>query len=147
MFRLFCLSILAATAVYDAEKLEVPDVSCASLLGMAVIATPSDELLANSVAAACVWAVYLAVRALCSILKSRVPMGMGDIKLLSILALSMGAAGCFRLFAISGVLSGLAAAALVAMKKAEAGSEIAFVPFMAAAYALMLLEDVDVYVP
>ena len=147
MFRLFCLLILAATAVYDAERLEVPDVSCAALLGTAVICTPADTLAENCVAAAGVWAVYLAVRALCSALKSRGPMGMGDIKLLSILALMMGASGCFRLFAVAGILSGLAAALLIAIKKAEAGSEIAFVPFMAAAYALMLLEDVDVYVP
>ena len=147
MFRLLCFLILAAAAVYDAERLEVPDVSCAALLGMAVISTPVEDLENNCIAAAGVWAVYLAVRALCYALKSRVPMGMGDIRLLSILALMMGASGCFRLFAISGILSGLAAALLIAIKKAEAGSEIAFVPFMAAAYALMLLEDVDVYVP
>lgn len=145
MFRLFCLLILAATAVYDAARLEIPALSCALLCGTAVICTPPDALAQNTAAAACVWAVYLAVRALCSAAKSPVPIGMGDIKLLSILALMLGALDCFRLLAASGILSGIAAAALLVFGKADAKSEMPFAPFIAAGYALLLLEDV--YVP
>ena len=144
MFRLFCMTVLAGTAVYDSARLEVPDLSCALLLGIAVISTPADILAENCAAAAAVWTVYFCVRALCSALKSRVPIGMGDIKLISILALMTGASDCLRLLAAAGILSGLAAAVLLATKKAEAKSEIAFVPFIAAAYALMFLEDLNI---
>ena len=145
MFRLFCLSVLTATAVYDASMLEIPELSNAVLLGTAVICTPPDTLMQNASAAACVWAVYLALRALCIVLKSPVPIGMGDIKLLSILALMLGALDCFRLLAASGLLSGAAAAVLLMFRKAGAKSEIPFAPFIAAGYALLLLEEV--YVP
>ncbi|MBO4861813.1 MAG: hypothetical protein J5535_02810 [Firmicutes bacterium] len=147
MLRLFCLMILAATAVYDAARLEIPAVSCALLLGTAVVCTSADQLVDNTAAAGAVWAVYASVRALCSRAGSDVPIGMGDIKLLSILALMLGASDCFRLFAVSGILSGIAAAVLLIFKRAEAKTQIAFAPFIAAAYALLLLEDIDVYIP
>ena len=145
MFRLFCLLVLSVTAVYDAARLEIPALSCAMLLGTAVVSTPPDTLMQNASAAGCVWAAYLALRVLCSVARSPVPIGMGDIKLLSILALMLGALDCFRLFAASGLLSGAAAAALLIFRKAGAKSEIPFAPFIAAGYALLLLEEV--YVP
>jgi prepilin signal peptidase PulO-like enzyme (type II secretory pathway) len=137
--------VLSATAVYDAARLEIPALSCALLLGTAVISTPPDMLAQNAAAAACVWTVYLVIRVLCSVARSPVPIGMGDIKLLSILALMLGALDCFRLVAAAGLLSGAAAAALLIFRKADAKSEIPFAPFIAAGYAMLLLEEV--YVP
>ena len=145
MFRLFCILVLSATAVYDVRKLEIPALSYVLLAGAAVIFTPPDILAENVPAAAAVWVAYLALRASCSIAKRSVPIGMGDIKLLSILALMLGALDCLRLIAAAGLFSGAAAAALLLLKKADAKSEMAFAPFIAAGYVLIALKDV--YVP
>ena len=145
MFRLFCMAVLCFTAFYDARRLEIPPLSCVLLRGTAVVCTAPDQLADNSAVSAAVWAVYLFIRAVCSIAGSPVPVGVGDIKLLSILALMLGAVDCLRLLAVSGILSGAAAAVLLVFRKADTKSEIPFAPFIAAGYALLLIQDV--YVP
>ena len=147
MFRLFCAIILAATAVYDARRLEIPPLSCALLAGIAVICTDAERLVENTAAAAAVWAVYVCARALSGLAGSDAPVGMGDIKLLSILALMLGASDCFRLVAAAGILSGIAAAALLLFRRADAKTQIAFAPFIFAGYALLLLEDINIQIP
>ena len=145
MFRLFCMAVLGYTAFYDARRLEIPALSCALLLGTAVVWTSPDQLVFNTGTSAAVWACYLFLRAVCGMVRSPVPIGMGDIKLLSILALMLGAIDCLRLLAASGLLSGAAAAVLLISGKANAKSQIPFAPFIAAGYALLLIQDV--YIP
>ena len=140
MFRLFCLIVLAAASVYDVRHLEIPDCACALLLGTAVIWTPSGELCGNIPSAAVIWLAYLALHLACGLAGSPVPIGMGDIKLLSVLSLQLGALESFKLFAAAGMLSGFAAAYLLLFRRAGPKTEMAFAPFISAAYALILLE-------
>ncbi len=137
MYRLFCILILTLTAAWDIRTLEIPDISCAALLGTVVIWTPPEEIEAGVPAACLVWMCYLLSLAASSALKRPAPIGAGDIRLFSILALQLGTQGIMTLFAISGLLAGAAAAVLLVLKKVSAGSEIPFAPFIAAGYALM----------
>ena len=137
MFRLFCILILFLAAAWDVRTLEIPDMACAALLGTELIRLSSAEIEEGLPAAGAVWLCYLLCLAVSSALKRPAPIGAGDIRLLSILALELGCGGLFTLFAVSGVLAGTVAAVLLIMKKVSAGSEIPFAPFIAAAYALM----------
>ena len=137
MYRLFCILILILTAAWDMRTLEIPDVSCVALLGTVVIWTPPEDIEKGVPAACLVWLCYLLSLAVSSALKRPAPIGAGDIRLLSILALQLGTLGAAALFAVSGVLAGAAAAVLLAIKKVSAKSEIPFAPFIAAGYALI----------
>ena len=137
MYRLFCILILSLTAVRDIRTMEIPDISCAALLGTVIIWTPPGEIEASLPAALLVWICYLLSLAASSALKRPAPIGAGDIRLFSILALQLGTRGIMTLFAVSGLLAGAAAAVLLILKKVSAGSEIPFAPFIAAGYALM----------
>ena len=136
MFRLFCVLILFLTAAWDIRTLEIPDISCAALLGTELIRLSAAEVEEGLPAAALVWLCYLSCLAVSSALNRPAPIGAGDIRILSILALQLGTEGTFILFAVSGVLAGAAAAVFLILKKVSAGSEIPFAPFIAAAYAL-----------
>lgn len=129
--------ILILTAAWDIRTMEIPDISCAALFGTVMIWTGPDGMLDGIPAAGLVWLCYLMSMALSALLKRPAPIGAGDIKIFSILALRLGTGGIMALFALSGLLAGAAAAVLLALKKVSAESEIPFAPFIAAAYVLM----------
>ena len=139
MFRFFIIIILAAIAFYDAKTLEINDKFLSLLFTAVIILTPSDTILANLPAAAGPWVFYLLTAVICSFTGSMPPIGMGDIKLLSVLALCEGTAGIMTVFCSAGLISGVYSAVLLIMKKTEKGSEIPFAPFIAAAYAAVCL--------
>ena len=139
MIRCFYLIILVFIAYYDAKTLEINDKFFTLLSGSIVIWTPSAEIEKNLPAAAAVWVLF-AVSALISVFAGRdAPIGMGDIRILSVLAASHGGLFTMMVFCASGFFSGIFAAVLLLLKKASKDSELPFAPFIAAGYAACLL--------
>ena len=139
MIRYFYLIILVLIAHYDVKTLEINDKFLTLLAGSIIIWTPSAELEGNLPAAAAVWILFAAACVISSLAGRYAPIGMGDIKLFSLLALSHGGLFTMMIFCASGFFSGIFAAALLLMKKASKDSEIPFAPFIAAGYAICLL--------
>ena len=135
MVRIFCAAVLFVLSAADIKSLEVPAAGLAALLGSVIIWVPADEMAENLPACAIVWACYLATALLCGLLKRPEPFGMGDAAVFGILALQLGTAGLFSVFALSGILAGLAAAVLLLIRKVKTQSRIPYVPFIALSYA------------
>jgi len=144
VFRLFCFLILLMLSAVDIKTLSVPDAGIALLLGASVIWLPSEDILSSLPLAAALWAAFALSALICSALKSSVPIGMGDIKLISVLILGMDMYSVLRMAAAAGLLSGIFAALLLALKKASPRSEIPFVPFITAAYAAVSVREISV---
>ena len=117
--------------------MEIPDISCAALLGTVIIWTPPGEIEAGLPAALLVWICYLLSLAASSALKRPAPIGAGDIRLFSILALQLGTRGIMTLFAVSGLLAGAGAAELRILVTGSAGGELPLAAIIAAGYVLM----------
>ena len=135
MVRIFCAAVLFMLSAVDLKKLEVPAAGLAALFGTVIIWVPPDEMAENLPAFAIVWGCFLLTAFLCSVFRRDVPFGMGDAAVLSALALQLGTAGLFSVFALSGLSAGAFAAALLLLKKARPGTQIPYVPFIAASYA------------
>ena len=144
MFRLFCIAILVLLSVIDIVSLTVPDAAVMALLGAAVIWMPAETLMGAVPAAAAILGAYLLTALLCSVLKRPVPFGMGDIKLLCALSLGLCTAELLQLLAAAAVLAGVYAAILLALKKAGPKSQMPFVPFITAGYAIAALPGLAV---
>ena len=136
MFRCFLFIILVIIAYYDAKTLEINDKFLTLFFGTTIVFTSSKTILENLPSAAMIWFLF-AISALFSSLFGRdVPIGMGDIKLLSIMCLNLGGLPVALIFAAAGFLSGIYAAVLLVLKKAGRGSEIPFAPFIAAGFGI-----------
>ena len=135
MVRIFCAALLFVLSAYDIKKFEVPSAGLAALLGTVIIWVPPEDMAGNLPACLIVIACSLLTAVLCMILKRPAPFGMGDAAVFGILALQLGTAGLFSVFALSGLLAGFAAAALLLIKKVHAKSQIPYVPFIALSYA------------
>ena len=142
MFRLFCIAVLVLLSVIDIVSLTVPDAAVVMLVCAALIWIPADSLISAVPAAVAVLGVCFLTALLCRALKRPAPFGMGDAKLLSALSLGLCATELMQLIAAAGVLAGVYAALLLALKKAGPKSQIPFVPFIAAGYALAVLPGV-----
>ena len=106
------------------------------LLCTVTIWSTPEEMFLNAPSAAFIWAVYAAFALIYVLLERPVPLGMGDVEILSILALHTGGPGIMSIFAASGVLAGIFAAVLLALGKVRKDSQIPFAPFIAAGYAI-----------
>ena len=135
MVRIFCAAVLFVLSAADIKNLEVPAAGLAALLGTVLIWVPADEMAGNLPACVLVWVCYLSTALLCGLLKRPEPFGTGDAAIFGILALQLGTAGLFSVFALSGILAGFAAAVLLLIKKVQAESRIPYVPFIALSYA------------
>ena len=141
MIRVLYFIILVFIAIYDAKTLEINDKFLSLLFCCAVIWTPADIIENNLPAAAAVWVLFAAAALISSLAHRDAPIGMGDIKLLSVLALSHGGISAMMVFCAAGLFSGAFAAILILLKKASGDSEIPFAPFIAAGYAVLLLKE------
>ncbi len=126
----------------DIVSLTVPDAAVVILVCAALIWMPADSLISAVPAAAAILGVCLLTGLLCRALKRPAPFGMGDAKLLGALSLGLCTTELMQLIAAAGVLAGVYAALLLAFKKAGPKSQIPFVPFIAAGYALAVLPGV-----
>ena len=144
MFRLFCIAILVLLSVIDIVSLTVPDAAVMALFCAAVIWIPAESLWDAVPAAAAIFGTYLLTALLCSALNRPVPFGMGDVKLLCALAPGLCAAELLRLLSAAGILAGIYAAFLLMLKKAGPKSQIPFVPFITAGYALAALPGLGI---
>ena len=138
MIRVLYFIILVFTAVYDAKTLEINDKFLTLIFGCEIIWTPTDIIEKNLPAAAAVWVLF-AITVLISSLAGRdAPIGMGDIKLLSVLSIDLGGISTMMVFCAAGLLSGAYAAVLLLLKKTSKDSEIPFAPFIAAGYGVCM---------
>ena len=136
MVRIFCAALLAALSAADIKKLEIPAAGLAALLGIVIVWVPPEDIAGNLPACMLVWACFLLTAFICGLLERPAPFGMGDAAVFGILALQLGTAGLFSVFALSGILAGIAAAVLLLLKKVRADSQIPYVPFIAVSYAV-----------
>ena len=141
MIRVLYFIILVFIAVYDAKTLEINDKFLSLLFCCVIIWTASDSIVKNLPAAAAVWVLFGAAVLTCSIAGREAPIGMGDIKLLSVLALDLGGIPTMMVFCAAGLFSGALAAILLLLKKTTKNSEIPFAPFIAAGYAVLLINE------
>ena len=135
MVRIFCAAVLFALSAADIRTLEVPTAGLAALLGTVIIWVPPEEMAENLPACLLAVGCYLLTALICMFLKRPAPFGMGDAAVFGILALQLGMAGLFSVFALSGILAGFAAAVLLLLKKVRTDSQLPYVPFIAASYA------------
>ena len=89
--------------------------------------------------AALIWAVYLAALAVGAACGGPIPFGMGDVKLLSAIALALGREAFLFTFGGASILCGLCAAVLLAFGVKEKKDRIAFGPFIAVSCIAYLL--------
>ena len=136
MVRIFCAVLLLALSAADIKKLEVPAAGLAALLGIVIVWVPPEDMAANLPACLLVWACFLLTAFICSLLERPTPFGMGDAAVFGILALQLGTSGLFSVFALSGLLAGFAAAVLLLLKRVRHDSQLPYVPFIAASYAV-----------
>ena len=98
----------------------------------------SEGLALRLAGAAFIWTLFGLAAALSAAFKSPAPVGMGDIKLLSVISLISGPAALFFTACCGSLLCGLSAALLLALKKLTKKDRIAFGPFIAVAYSFYL---------
>ena len=139
MVRLFCIALLLSLAVRDIKTLEVPAAGIAALLGTVMIWTPAESIILRLPACAAVLGAYALTAVFCSALERDMPFGMGDALLFAVLSLQLDAPELLRLFAVSALLAGATAAVLLISRRAGAKSQLPYVPFIAAAYALSVI--------
>ena len=141
MVRVLYLIILVLIAFYDAKTLEISDKFLSFLFCSVIIWTPGYNIEKNLPAAAAVWALYTITALISSLAGREAPIGMGDIKLLSVLAFDLGGISTMTVFCAAGLFSGIFATILLFLKKTSKKSEIPFAPFIAAGYAICMLFD------
>ncbi|HPX70364.1 MAG TPA: prepilin peptidase [Bacillota bacterium] len=134
--RFWLYFLLTAISYVDIKKHIIPDIFLLAMLPAAVITT--ENLLARLAGAAFIWTLFGIAAALSAALKSSVPIGMGDIKLLSVISLVSGPGALFFTVCCGSLLCGPAAALLLALKKLTKKDRIAFGPFIAVSYAFYL---------
>ena len=134
MFQICCLFILAYWDLKTKEIYE-PVLFCL-LISLTCRTTPFPR--GGLTAAAVLWALFLVSVLLCSLFKAALPMGMGDIRLLSVLAVGTGLVGLLRIVCAASLLSGIVSAAGILTKRLGPGDEMPFVPFIFAGYLFFL---------
>lgn len=134
--KLWVLAILSVISIVDIKRRIIPDVCVLLLIPVTFFSVPLWQ--SKILASMSVWAVYVVTALIAAIAKTQVPIGMGDIKLLSAIGLISGYKGLLAATVLSSILGGITAATLLLLKKVQKKDQIAFGPFIAVSYALYL---------
>lgn len=134
--KICILSMLVIISTADMRKMIIPDICILLLLPLSLIS--AEPWKPRIIAAAAVWTAFFLTAILCALFRKEVPLGMGDIKLFSAIALISGPTGLAASIIVSSLSCGVFAAILVVLKKAQKKDQIAFGPFIAMGYALYL---------
>ena len=133
---IWILMLLTVISITDIKRLVIPDICILLMLPAAFFFRSPWR--GRLIAALAVWTAFFLIAAVSALLKSEMPMGMGDIKLFSAIALISGPAGLAASGILSSLTGGIYAAILLALKKVQKKDQIAFGPFIAVSYALYL---------
>lgn len=130
---------MIAIALFDMKELRIPDPLILFMLPAAAVfpGNPPERILS----AAAVWAGFALIAAVSALFGARIPIGMGDIKLFSAIALIAGPRTLLRTLCLSSLLAGAFSAATViagALTKNKK-DRIAFGPFISIAFICLLV--------
>lgn len=134
--KIWILIILIIICIVDIKQMIIPDICILLILPAALFS--EGPWRSRISAAAVVWAAFLLLAVISALLKGPTPIGMGDIKLFSAIALISGPSGLAASAVMSSLLGGTFAAVLLTFKKAQKKDQIAFGPFIAIGYAAYL---------
>lgn len=134
--KFWILILLVIICIYDIRHLVIPDV-CILLMLPAALASSKDWEV-RMAAALVVWTAFLLIAAVSALLKKQSPIGMGDIKLFSVIALISGPRGLSASLLVSSLTGGTFSAILLVLRKVQKKDQIAFGPFIAIGYAVYL---------
>ena len=134
--KFWILILLVIICIYDIRHLVIPDVCVLLMLPAALASSEGWEV--RMAAALIVWTAFLLIAAVSALLKNQSPIGMGDIKLFSAIALISGPRGLSASLLVSSLTGGTFSAILLVLRKVQKKDQIAFGPFIAIGYAVYL---------
>ena len=141
MVRIFCIAVLIWLSAEDIRKLEVSDAGLAALAGAVLAWCPSQDVLDSLPLCVLIGLCHAAVQLMATVFKRSAPYGGADALVFAVLAPVFGAAGLLAVFAVSGMLAGICALVLLLVRKAEASSQIPYIPFITAAAAVLTVSQ------
>ena len=132
VLTVYIISILVLISIEDCRCYRIPDLAVLALCGAGFF-TGFDLA-----AAAIPLAAFGITAALCAALRSSMPCGAGDAKLLSAFGLIGGIRALALSFCVAGLSAGIFAAVLLLAKRKEKKDRIPFGPFLSLGFLFCL---------